>query len=384
MQVGLLRAGRLLQHGLLRHLPELQSHGHRRDLHAGAGGDGAHARHAVHGHGRDFVRHRRQVQRRRGLPQLRREHELRCRELHRARRCRRRARATGWGCAGPRRPARARRISAAPALARCPARPRQRTARHGQHVREHELRQDPDRRLVPVGRERRLRVELLRQQRLLQQRLHRDLHVMLDRGQRRDLLADRGRARRRWSRRSARQQRRRRAATTAPATARARAGSTSAARSARRRCAPRRRPRCRRASATARGSAAPPATTACGKYTCDMASGACRTGCTGATQAVDCVAPNICNANICTLKPTGTGCTTAAECDSGFCAQGYCCNQACTGTCKSCALTGSIGACSNVAERNRAHAGHAVCGDRVDELRAGRHVQRLRALAATG
>ena len=39
----------------------------------------------------------------------------------------------------------------------------------------------------------------------------------------------------------------------------------------------------------------------------------------------------------------------ANECDSGFCAQGYCCNQACTGTCKSCAIAGSLGTCSNVA-----------------------------------
>ena len=91
----------------------VQPDGHRRDVHADAGGRGAHARHAVHGHGRHVLRHRRQVQRRGRVPQLRRGHGVRRRELHRDRRCRRRARATGRGCAGPRPPARAPRISAA-------------------------------------------------------------------------------------------------------------------------------------------------------------------------------------------------------------------------------------------------------------------------------
>jgi Cellulose binding domain len=84
----------------------------------------------------------------------------------------------------------------------------------------------------------------------------------------------------------------------------------------------------------------------CGKYKCDAAGAGCRTTC---TVDADCVAPNICNAGSCTLKPTGTACTMANECDSGFCAQGYCCNQACTGTCKSCAIAGSLGTCNNVA-----------------------------------
>jgi len=84
----------------------------------------------------------------------------------------------------------------------------------------------------------------------------------------------------------------------------------------------------------------------CGKYNCDSTANACKSTCTADT---DCVAPNICNANACNLKPIGTACTMAAECDSGFCAQGFCCNQACTGTCKSCAITGSVGTCSNVA-----------------------------------
>jgi len=94
------------------------------------------------------------------------------------------------------------------------------------------------------------------------------------------------------------------------------------------------------------GVCAAATTSPCGKYKCDAAGAACRTTC---TADADCVSPNICNAGTCTLKPTGSACTMATECDSGFCAQGYCCNQACTGTCKSCAITGSVGTCSNVA-----------------------------------
>ena len=35
-------------------------------------------------------------------------------------------------------------------------------------------------------------------------------------------------------------------------------------------------------------------------------------------------------------------------CNSNFCAQGVCCSTACTGTCASCALAGSLGVCSSV------------------------------------
>ena len=90
----------------------------------------------------------------------------------------------------------------------------------------------------------------------------------------------------------------------------------------------------------------------CGRYTCDTTAGACRTSCT--TAATDCVAPNICNANICTLKPIGAACTTAGECDSNFCAQGYCCNQACNSPCKSCAIAGSLGDVQQRRQRHRA------------------------------
>jgi Cellulose binding domain len=71
----------------------------------------------------------------------------------------------------------------------------------------------------------------------------------------------------------------------------------------------------------------------------------CETSCATNT---DCVSPNVCNAGVCGLEKPGAACTTAAQCASGFCQQGVCCNSACAGTCMSCALSGSAGTCTPV------------------------------------
>jgi hypothetical protein len=60
------------------------------------------------------------------------------------------------------------------------------------------------------------------------------------------------------------------------------------------------------------------------------------------------VSPNTCNGTSCGKKPTGAACAGAAECNSAFCEQGVCCATACTGTCRSCALTGTVGTCASV------------------------------------
>jgi hypothetical protein len=83
----------------------------------------------------------------------------------------------------------------------------------------------------------------------------------------------------------------------------------------------------------------------CGAYQCNSTTLACKNSC---TADADCVAPNICNGGVCTKHPLGDTCTTANECNSGFCQQGVCCQSACTGTCKSCALGDSKGICSNI------------------------------------
>lgn len=87
-----------------------------------------------------------------------------------------------------------------------------------------------------------------------------------------------------------------------------------------------------------------PATTAkCDPFTC--ATTACKATC---TADADCVSPNVCTNGSCGKLPPGAACTTAASCVSGFCAQGVCCDTACTGTCQSCALAGTTGTCSPV------------------------------------
>jgi hypothetical protein len=46
-----------------------------------------------------------------------------------------------------------------------------------------------------------------------------------------------------------------------------------------------------------------------------------------------------------TTKGVGTACTAASACQSGFCVDGVCCQEACKDTCASCALTKSAGLC---------------------------------------
>src|SRR4029078_2765684 len=83
----------------------------------------------------------------------------------------------------------------------------------------------------------------------------------------------------------------------------------------------------------------------CGAFSCNSCGTTCLTTC--ATDN-DCIAPNICNAGQCTKKPLGTTCAGGTECAAGLCQQGVCCSSSCTGTCRSCALSGSAGTCTFV------------------------------------
>jgi hypothetical protein len=62
----------------------------------------------------------------------------------------------------------------------------------------------------------------------------------------------------------------------------------------------------------------------------------------------DCVSPHLCVNGTCGALPVGSMCKVASDCNSTFCEEGVCCATACTGGCRSCALTGSAGTCTPV------------------------------------
>lgn len=100
--------------------------------------------------------------------------------------------------------------------------------------------------------------------------------------------------------------------------------------------------------------------TTCTPYMCSSTDPVCMTACTDSTQ---CLSPNTCNTTTgsCGKKPTGAACSAASECDSGVCAQGFCCSTTCTGTCMSCGVSGAEGTCSPIPAGTAAPAGQ--CSD---------------------
>ncbi len=75
--------------------------------------------------------------------------------------------------------------------------------------------------------------------------------------------------------------------------------------------------------------------------------GACQTNC--ASDGA-CAPGNYCTTGgVCAPKKTnGAGCSLGAECGSGICVDGVCCNAACGGQCQACDVAGSVGTCTNV------------------------------------
>ena len=92
------------------------------------------------------------------------------------------------------------------------------------------------------------------------------------------------------------------------------------------------------------GACVTPAQSSCVPFKCGMA--ACKSIC---TADADCASPNVCNNGSCGLRPIGASCAAPDDCQSLFCAQGVCCATACTGSCMSCALVGTLGTCKPIA-----------------------------------
>ena len=81
--------------------------------------------------------------------------------------------------------------------------------------------------------------------------------------------------------------------------------------------------------------------TDCSPYLC-VGSG-CAEPCANSAQ---CVNGNVCDQGAC--KPTGSvgaSCSSNEACDSAFCVDGVCCNNACPGQCEACNLPGTEGQC---------------------------------------
>ena len=64
-------------------------------------------------------------------------------------------------------------------------------------------------------------------------------------------------------------------------------------------------------------------------------------------------AGQVCQNGSCGPKPNGQPCAAAGECVSNFCVDGVCCDEACGGACRSCALPSSMGRCVPVAGGRR-------------------------------
>ena len=90
-------------------------------------------------------------------------------------------------------------------------------------------------------------------------------------------------------------------------------------------------------------------TISCGLYAC-VGTG-CQTSCAADTA---CAASAFCSGTTCTADfDVGSPCVRNAQCKTDACADGVCCDRACTGPCEACTATrkgsGTDGTCSNVA-----------------------------------
>lgn len=73
----------------------------------------------------------------------------------------------------------------------------------------------------------------------------------------------------------------------------------------------------------------------CNGFLCSGSSASCPTSCIVSTQ---CAPGYYCDGTACVLKKAlGDSCSGAGECTSNFCADGVCCNTACSGKCMACA-----------------------------------------------
>jgi len=95
----------------------------------------------------------------------------------------------------------------------------------------------------------------------------------------------------------------------------------------------------------------------------DCAPGICgKTQCTGCSTNADCGATSFCRGGVCKpLSGPGTKCSIDAECSTGHCVDGVCCDSDCTGQCEACAQSVAIGTCTPIAEGQPPAQGRPGC-----------------------
>ncbi len=88
--------------------------------------------------------------------------------------------------------------------------------------------------------------------------------------------------------------------------------------------------------------------------------------CTPVAQGQDpdseCAGTDVCDGGMGCVKVNGETCAMGAQCLSGNCVDGVCCNLGCGGTCQACDLAGSVGTCTNVPS-NADPANECAAGD---------------------
>lgn len=98
---------------------------------------------------------------------------------------------------------------------------------------------------------------------------------------------------------------------------------------------------------------------ACAPYVCSGQSAQCPSACTSSAQ---CASGFVCLAGVCRpALPNGSACGHDADCASGFCVDGVCCDGRCDGACAACAVAAGAAADGTCGPTPAGSVGEPVC-----------------------